>query len=450
LERCQAAIEQTSAGHVVENPVRTPADRLVKERSAAVGVLKMRVLFLSNFYPPASRGGYEQWCQEVLDGLRSRGHEVWVLASDFGKDGLTHPDPAWVQRSLHLEMELASLKNAFQFFTHRKKREAQNLNRVRDAFQSFKPDVVLIWGMWNLHRSIPALIEELMPGRVAYYIGDYWPTLPNQFENYWNASPRNKITGLPKLMLKPFALQILAREKRPQLKLEHVLFPTMFMQDEFKQKKIMPPHTKTIYGAVDTRPYLNDHKKANSKLSLLYIGRLSHEKGVHTAIQAVSHLVSKAGVGNLHLTVVGDGEPDYLAYLQNLVATENVASFVDLQPAQPKEALPSLYQHADMFLFTSIWPEPFGRVIVEAMASGVAVIGTRVGGAAEILIESENALLFTPNDPVSLANQIKKLIELPELRMRLAQAGKESVVNKFDIQRMTGEIENYLEALTRS
>jgi glycosyltransferase involved in cell wall biosynthesis len=407
----------------------------------------MRILFLSNFYPPASRGGYEQWCQEVSDGLRSRGHEVVVLTSDFGKNNLQSPDPAWIQRDLHLEMELASLKNAFQFFTHRKKREEQNLNYVRDAFRSFKPDVVLIWGMWNLHRSIPALIEELMPGRVAYYMGDYWTQLPNQFENYWNASPRNLITGLPKLMLKPFALKILAREKHPHLKLEHVLFPTAFMQSEFKQKGITPPYAKIIYGAIDTKPYLNNHKELSSKLSLLYIGRLSREKGVHTAIQAVAHLVHGDKISDLHLTIVGDGEQDYESYLQNLVTKENIAAFVDFLPAQPKETLPSLYQGADIFLFTSIWAEPFGRVVVEAMASGVAVIGTKVGGAAEILIENENSLSFMPDDPISLANQIRVLSEAPELRMKLATAGKASAMNKFDIKRMTSEIESYLQSM---
>lgn len=80
----------------------------------------MRILFLTNFYPPASRGGYEQWCQEVGDGLRARGHEVTILTSAHERDNLKSPDPRWVRRELHLEMELASLKNALWFFTRRK------------------------------------------------------------------------------------------------------------------------------------------------------------------------------------------------------------------------------------------------------------------------------------------------------------------------------------------
>jgi len=279
----------------------------------------MRILFLSNFYPPASRGGYEQWCQEVLDGLRSRGHIVEVVTSEHGKSSLRTSDPAWVHRSLHLEMELASLKNAFQFFTHRKKREQANLKYVGDFIERFKPDIVFIWGMWNLHYSIPALIEKQMTSRVVYYMGDYWPTLPNPFENYWNAPPRSFLTGLPKLLLKPFAQASLAREKRPDIKLGHVLFPSVFMQNEFKQKGIVPPHTKIVYGAIDTRSYVNSHKKHVDGLSLLYIGRLSQEKGVHTAIQAVGILGRDYGFKNIKLTIVGDGEPEFETYLRQLV-----------------------------------------------------------------------------------------------------------------------------------
>ncbi len=409
----------------------------------------MRILFISNFYPPASRGGYEQWCQEVLDGLRSRGHAVEVLTSEHGKSGLQIPDPAWVHRSLHLEMELAALKNALQFFTHRKKREYENLQCVEEFIEQFKPDVVLVWGMWNIHHSIPMLIEKQMSGRVVYYMGDYWPTLPNQFANYWNAPPRSFFKGIPKLLLKPLAQAMLAREKYPILKFEHVLFPSVFMQNEFGHKGIAPQHAKIVYGAIDTNPYLHKNKRQNAGLSLLYMGRLSQEKGVHTAIQAVGALVRDHGFKNIKLTIVGEGEPEYEAYLRQLVEQEKAAAFVTFIPAQPKEALPALYQQADVFLFTSIWPEPFGRVIVEAMASEVVVVGAPVGGAAEILVEGKNSLIFIPDDSPGLARQLQRLIETPALRERLATAGRDTAVSKFDMQRMISEIETYLEALIK-
>ena len=378
-----------------------------------------------------------------------RGHDVTVLTSDYRRADVPKADPAWVHRDFHLEMEIASLRNAFQFFTSRKTRENENLSVLKQHIEQFAPDMILIWGMWNLHRSLPALAEKLLPGRVVYYMGDYWPTLPSQFENYWNAPARNPVTGLPKLILKPVAQRILAREERATVDFEHVLFPTGFMQKELESKGIKPQNTKVIYGAVDTNPYKNlQHvPDQNRDLSLLYIGRLTAEKGVHTAIEALGHL-QRQNMGKLKLTIVGDGEPEYEARLRQLVKSENVESLVTFMPAQPKEKLPALYQQADIFLFTSIWPEPFGRVIVEAMASGTTVVGAATGGAAEIMTDNENALLFAPGDAKDLADKLMKLITSPAMREKLSKAGRETAITKFDIQRMTTGIEDHLQTLT--
>lgn len=409
----------------------------------------MRILFLTNFYPPASRGGYEQWCQEVGDGLRARGHEVLVLTSTYGRDALRSPDPHWVRRELHLEMEFATLKNAVWFFTRRKKREQENLALLRETVQTWNPEFTLVWGMWNFPRSLPALAETLMPERTAYYMGDYWPALPSQYENYWNASPRSFFTGLPKFFLKPIAQRILLREKKPPLHLRRVLFPSDFMRREFEQKGITSTEGRVVFGAIDTNPYVEGGRlpKANDVLSLLFVGRLTREKGVQTAIEAVAHLVRKNGINNLKLMVVGDGESGYIDSLHAIVERESLASFVTFMPAQPKELLPALYQQADIFLFTSIWQEPFGRVIVEAMASGMAVVGTAVGGAAEILVHDENSLVFEPGDSEHLARELKRLIEDSKLRYNLGKAGRVTARSKFDLQRMTEEIEQYLRSL---
>lgn len=410
----------------------------------------MKLLFLSNFYPPASRGGYEQWCGEVADGLRSRGHDVLVLTSTHQRASLPQPDPDWVRRDLFLEMELASFRNAFEFFTSRKRRERENLRLLRQTVEHHNPDAILLWGMWNFPRSLPALAEQLLPGRVACYIGDYWLTLPSQFENYWNAPARNPLTGLPKLLLRPFARRILAREPRPALKVEHALFPSAFMQNELQRKGVIPRHSKIIYGAIDTRPYLAVQRPAPSAaLSLLYLGRLTREKGVHTAIEGVGHLVRHYGVENVKLTIVGDGDADYVHTLRQFVERARLASFVDFQPAQPKEALPSLYAQTDILLFPSIWAEPFGRVIVEAMAAGVTVVGTAVGGAAEILTDGENALTFPPNEPEALSHQLKRLLDSPALRERLARSARQTAAEKFDLRRMTAEIESYLQGIAQ-
>jgi glycosyltransferase involved in cell wall biosynthesis len=226
------------------------------------------------------------------------------------------------------------------------------------------------------------------------------------------------------------------------------------MQHEFVRLGVQIAGSQVVYGAIDTAPYsvraaLPDSQNQDLRL-LCVAARLEREKGVHTAIEAVGHLVQKLGVRNVRLTIVGGhGQPGYEAHLRNLVREHGVESRVEFRPPVAKEGLPALYQQADVFLFTSIWPEPFGRVIVEAMASGVVVVGAAVGGAAEILVENETALLFPPDDPVALACQVQKLIESPDLRARLSKAGQEIAVQKFDVQRMTAEIEACLESLQK-
>lgn len=411
----------------------------------------MRLLFLTNFYPPASRGGYEQWCQEVAEGLRAKGHEVVILTSRHDRDSIPQLEPAWVVRDLYLEMEFASLRNAIQFFTHRKGHANVNLARLRQAVKEFMPDIVLVWGMWNLPRSLPALAEDLMPERIAYYMGDYWPTLPTQFMFYWQQSARHWSSALIKKFLGAIALHMLANEKTPELKLARIMFPTAFMRNELKRQGVVPQSSAIIYGAVDTSLYWSLdrslHKPLDQGLTLLYVGRLAREKGVHTAIQALGELVHQRGYSNVKLHIVGTGEPDYEQRLHDVAALEKVQSHITFLGMQPKETMPAIYSQADVLLFTSLWDEPFGRVLVEAMAAGLVVVGTRTGGSAEILIDNENALTFSSGDASGLAAQIARLIEFPELGQQLAYRGRRQAKEKFDIQRMVNEVEAFLQGL---
>jgi glycogen(starch) synthase len=408
----------------------------------------MRLLFLTNFFPPAGLGGYELWCREIAEGLRSAGHEVVALTSTHRQAELQKPEPAWVRRRLHLEMELASLKNGLKFFIGRNKREAENLTSLRQSIEELDPQILMIWGMWNLPRSLPALAEKLRPGRVVYYMGDYWPTLPGQFEFYWQAPARSPLTGIPKSILKPVAQRMLARTQRQSLQLERVIFPTAFLREELLRKGIAPQKTEVIYGAVDTTAYRDqrprDGARRRENLSLLYAGRLAPDKGVHTAVEALAQLVHRHDLNMFRLSIVGSGEADYERYLRTLSVKHKVDSLVDFPGPKAASAMPSVYGNADIFLFTSIWHEPFGRVLVEAMASGVTVVGTATGGAAEILSDNENALLFKPGDAEGLAEQLRRLAESPELRKRLSEAGRRTALEKFDLRRMTSEIEAYL------
>jgi glycogen synthase len=406
----------------------------------------LRFLFLTNFFPPASMGGYEEWCQEVADGLHERGHQVRVLTSQYGRDSILS-DPDWVFRELHMEMEMASLRNGLSFFTSRRQHEAHSLACLQHHLDAFQPDWVLVWGMWNLPRSLPALAESRMPQRVAYYLGDYWPTLPPQYLNYWQSPAQNWATAVPKWLFSLPARWLLAQTERPSLTFPHALFCSHFLLKELERQGISFGQTQVVSGAIDTRPYhLQSRQKAltDATLKLLYVGRLRPDKGVETAVQALAYLIDQLDEQQVHLHIVGQGDPAYELYLRRLVIQAGLTSHVTFVGAVVKDELPQVYQQADVLLFTSIWQEPFGRVIVEAQAAGLAVIGTATGGAAELILDEETGLHFTPGDPAQLARQIQRLRQEPDLYQKLAEAGRAHAISKFDLTRMVAEIEAYL------
>lgn len=420
----------------------------------------MRLLFLTNLYPPHGQGGYEEWCHEVAVALQASEHEVRVLTSTNRLAEVTTADPPWVRRELHLEMEFASLRNGVAFFTKRRQREAENLATLRTHVQQFQPDALVIWGMWNMVRSLPVLAEQLLPGRVVYYMGDYWPTLPNQFEYYWQAPGLHWYTQVPKQILGFFARAILQTEERPQPRFARVLFPTAYVETELQRQGIFAQAGQVLYGAANTAPYMQAAKaKAYSAgqadpgaatVHLLWVGRVRADKGTHLALKALAHVVHEEQLTNVQLTIVGHGEADYRTYIDYLIRRHRLEAYVTMLGPLPKAELPARYANADIFLFTSTWAEPFGRVVVEAMAAGAVVIGAAVGGTAEILRDNENALTFPPNDEGMLAAQIVRLVRSPQLRSQLAVAGQRTAVEKFDMQRMATEIELYLQQMIRS
>ena len=416
----------------------------------------MRLLFLSNLYPPIGGGGYEQWCQEVAEGLQRRGHAVAVLTSRTWRDEVVQPEPDWVHRELFMEMEFRTRAHSLHFFTRREAREQTNLDYLRQIVSTFQPDLIFIWGMWNLPRSLPALAEQSCPGRVVYYLADYWPTLPSQNELYWQAPSRNFAARISKALLRLAARQILQKSSLPGLEFARVIFPSAYLHDEIIRRGVPMQETQVITGAIDTRPFIqangahahvSGERQQGNALSLLYAGRLSPEKGIETAIQAMQELVQRHGIRDVKLSIIGGGERGYVARLRQIVQQAELGEWIDFQGPIPKDSMPALYRQFDAFVFTSTWQEPFGRVLVEAMASGVAVIGTATGGAGEILVDHENALTFTPGDASRLAEQILRLHQQPSLRQQLVENGRRIASEKYDISRMVAEIEAYLKSV---
>lgn len=412
----------------------------------------MRILFLTNFYPPHEIGGQEYSCQQVVEGLQQRGHTTRVLTSMHGTNNIPSEGNR-VYRWLYLEMDLVPWRHSVTFFTRRKAREAHNHHCLQQLLAEFEPDLIFIWGMWNLPRSLPALAEANSPGKVVYRFAEYWPTLPSQHEFYWRVPSRTWYSRLPKQLLGRLALQMLAKEEASYpLRFENVICVSAATRDALVEKGIPVSHAKVIYTGLDIQPYLNggfaQQTYHNGRpLQLLYAGRLAAEKGVDTAIRAMSQNVSGQPLAHVALTVAGGGAADYEAYLRRLVTQYGLEERVTFLGHIPQEEMPGLLRQHDVLLVPSVWQEPFARVVLEGLISGLVVVGTPNGGTAEIIKDGHNGLLFAPGDEADLAAKIAYLAARPELYQRLADAGQQTVLGQFTATRMLDEIEGYLQAV---
>jgi len=183
---------------------------------------------------------------------------------------------------------------------------------------------------------------------------------------------------------------------------------------------------------------------------LLFAGRVAKEKGLHTAIDALALIRREVGAPPVRLTVAGPAQDaEYLAAIRQRVDVCGLRSQVNFVGPVSRDAMPLLYRNHDVFLLPSVWEEPFSIGLLEAMASGLAVVGTTTGGSREILRDGENALTFSPEDPPELARQVCRLFD-PALRARLGREARRDVQERFTLEDMIDRVEAFLWNVSRA
>jgi glycosyltransferase involved in cell wall biosynthesis len=223
------------------------------------------------------------------------------------------------------------------------------------------------------------------------------------------------------------------------------------------------PRVRAILNGVDVERFTPSARPSEEPLRLLYVGRISPEKGTHVLFDAFGRLT-----GDVELDVVGEeavppddmvallGGPEVRAqaapgYLSRALALlpEAARLRVRLHGKRSHDELPSFYARANVVVVPSL-SEAFGTAAVEAMASGVPVVGTTAGGIPEVVADGETGLLVPPGDPAALGAAISALGADPELRRRLGAAGRQLAEERFSFDRIAGEIERLYAGLRKS
>jgi glycosyltransferase involved in cell wall biosynthesis len=212
-----------------------------------------------------------------------------------------------------------------------------------------------------------------------------------------------------------------------------------------RQKRFAPP-IWIIPPGLDPELYAPRMETPNGTFNVGYVGRLVREKGVDLLIRACRSLP-----GRWQLTLVGEGEERVA--LEKQAAVAGVADRVVFVGRLASTEIPALLPRLSVLVLPSRsvqnWREQFGRVLVEAMACAVPVVGSRSGEIPRVI--GDAGLIFPENDAATLTAHLLALQRDPGLRQTLGQRGRERVLRHFTLRSIAGQtLDVYRTVLTAS
>ncbi|MCC6141774.1 MAG: glycosyltransferase family 4 protein [Nitrospira sp.] len=265
---------------------------------------------------------------------------------------------------------------------------------------------------WNLYHPLNgyAVALRIIRPRLRHYLTDH-----NSRPKAYSGSPRPLTTAYKKLMLGGYS-KVLAVSDYVLKELERqAIWSNLGRYHHFVNTGRFQPDTST-------RSQIRCSQGVEKVFVVLIVAHLIREKGAHIAIQALKELPA-----NIVLWIVGDG-PERLPLertAESLGIRERV-KFCGLQA----EVSPFM-QAADCFVCPSLWKEAAGLVILEAMACGLPVIGSAVGGIPEFIQPGQTGSLVPAGDPAALAAHINQLYSSETEREKMRAKARALAVSQF-------------------
>jgi glycosyltransferase involved in cell wall biosynthesis len=381
----------------------------------------MHVMLCYSIYPPIQAGGAELIVSYLAEVLAQRGHRVTVV-STCGPQMEPYP----TEQRNGVEVIRFFPRNRYWLFERDGRGGLDKLRwhmrdlwnrasgrRLREIMSDKKPDVVHTHGvegfspaLWHSARSLG------IP--VVHTAHDYYMICPRALL----LTKRLELCARPMLACRARASWYLRRASSIDL----FCSPSQFLLDRHLAAGLPVKRHAVVPNGIPTvaRPPRTTPRESGRPLELLFAGRLTAEKGVRVALDAMRRLPAETRVT---LTVAGKG------YLENevraAVAQDPRIRFAGYLSGEDKARA---FSAADCLLLPSLWYENAPVVVVEAAAYHLPLIGSRLGAIPEFVQEGVNGLLFEPGNAQSLAAAILRLAHDQALRAALAAGGAPLIV----------------------
>ena len=355
----------------------------------------MKVLIVSGIWPP-DVGGPASHAPELAAFLLGRGHAVEVVTTADTAPAQQAYDVRWVDRAAPAGL-----------------RHVRVAARIRE--RATHNDVVYATSMLGRATLGSALARRSI---VVKLVAD---------EAYERARRWGLFDGdLDAFQRFPGGLRIkLLRQARDRAlrRVSQLVCPSRYLAALAVGWGVPEERVTVLPNAAPPLPSLPDRDEARARLGvdgpmLAFAGRITKQKSLGVALAAL------ADVEDVSLLIAGDG-PD-LPVVRRRVAELGLDGRVRFLGALVRDEVLTLLRAADALLLTSSW-ENFPHTVVEALAVGTPVIASSVGGVPELVHDGENGLLVPPGDVGELVGAIRRVIDEPALRERLAAGAAPSV-----------------------
>ncbi len=365
---------------------------------------------------------------------RLEGHEVRILASDYRDSDARGEDDADVYRTLRWYWDLRRYEFPKLSVAERLVLERHNAAELARHMCEFRPDVISWWSMGCMSLS---LIERVRrAGLTAVFnVHDDWLVYGPEYDQWirlWRgrrvrlASLAERLSGIPTKL-------DLSRAGR-------FVFNSHYTLARGLATGLSGDSCTVVYPGIDERS-LKPLPSQPWRWRLAYVGRIDRQKGIDTAIRALARLPRVAS-----LSIWGTGDDRHIEELRRLAEAVGAGGRVRFEGWAGAEQLRAVYGGADAIVFPVRWEEPFGLVPLEAMAVGRPVVGTARGGTAEFVRDGENALVFSADDELGLAQAIRRLAQDERLRQRLRDGGKRTAAGHTIARFATRTVEEIVRA----
>lgn len=403
---------------------------------------ELKVLFVTESFPPESYGGGEISCALMAEALVEKGLSVTVLTSKVeGLSDLDERNGVKVIRRLKTGKGRQSLK--------------ENLKRRMHFKKSVKKEVEKISSRYDLiHFFNITSITDLRPEKPTFAtINSYINFCPKGnlyykekkvcrgcgFRKFIRCITASDYVGNQKigkgLRYNPlFWIPLYLDFKRRKRCLKYVdhffslsdFITEMLMEEEVPEEDI----TK-----VPNVPKIDDSKSGEvielpgDGIRIVYIGALTKIKGVDLLIEAFDEVE-----GNAELIIVGDG-PDRERLESMAAGTKNIEFLGKVDHS----SISYVYEGSDVIVVPSLWPEPLSRVLLEAAYFGKPIIATNVGGNPEVVKPGFNGFLFEP-EVSDLTEKLNKIVEKDALRKKFGNNMKKYFRKRFAKEKVLDKV----------